>query len=141
VTAAVGATLLILVFGAAMAVTGGEVLGGTSTLLADLAGAALVQLPAIGVLGGMVVSMMSVPRWSVGLSWALVVCSIFIGPMFGPSLGFPTWLLNMSPFTHVPNAPAVAVSLGPVLTLGAAGALLAVAAVTLLRRRNLALPA
>ena len=72
---------------------------------------------------------------------ALVVFSIFVGPMFGPSLGLPTWLLDLSPFTHVPNAPAVAVSFAPVLGLGLVCVLLAAAGVLLLRRRNLALPA
>jgi hypothetical protein len=58
----------------------------------------LVQGPAIGVLGAAVVAaVMFLPRWSVGLSWALVVLSIFIGPMFGPSLGLATWLLDLSP--------------------------------------------
>ena len=109
VNALAGAMLLILVFAVAMGITGGQVLGGTAALLRDLVGAALVQLPAIGVLGAAVVTVvMLLPRWSVGLSWALVVVSIIVGPMFGPSLGLPTWLLDLSPFTHVPNAPAVA---------------------------------
>ena len=125
-----------------MGITGGQVVGGTAALLRDLIGAALVQLPAIGVLGATVVTVVMVlPRWSVGLSWALVVFSIFVGPMFGPSLGLPTWLLDLSPFTHVPNAPAVAISYGPVLGLSVAGVLLAAAGILVLRRRNLVLPA
>jgi ABC-2 type transport system permease protein len=64
-----------------------------------------------------------------------------VGPMFGPSMGLPVWLLDLSPFTHVPNAPAVAISYGPLLGLGLAGALLAALAVFVLRRRNLMLPA
>jgi ABC-2 type transport system permease protein len=108
----------------------------------DLVIAALVQLPAIGVLGAAVVTVvMLLPRWSVGLSWALVVGSIIVGPMFGPSLGLPTWLLDLSPFTQVPNAPAVAVTSGPILGLGLACLLLAGTSVVALRRRNLALPA
>lgn len=125
-----------------MGITGGQVLGGTAALLRDLVGAAMVQLPAIGVLGAaVVVVLMLLPRWSVGLSWALVVGSIYVGPMFGPSLGLPTWLLNLSPFTHVPNVPAVALSVGPVVGLGLSCVLLAAAGALLLRRRNLALPA
>jgi ABC-2 type transport system permease protein len=81
------------------------------------------------------------PRWSVGLSWALVVSAIFVGPMFGPSLGLPTWLLDLSPFTHVPNAPAAAISPEPLLGLVAACALLAAAGALAMRHRNLALPA
>jgi ABC-2 type transport system permease protein len=137
-----GAVSLVTLFAVAMSITGGYVLGGTASLLRDLLGAALVQLPAIGVLGAAVVAViMLLPRWSVGLSWALVVFSIFVGPMFGPSLGLPTWLLNLSPFTHVPNAPAVAVTVAPVLGLGLAGLLLAAAGVLLFRHRDLALPA
>lgn len=137
-----GAVLLILVFALALGITGGQVLGGTASLLRDLVAAALVQLPAIGVLGATVVAfVMLLPRWSVGLSWALVVFSVFVGPMFGPSLGLPTWLLDLSPFTHVPNAPAVAVSTEPVLGLGLAFVLLAAAGILSLRRRDLSLPA
>ena len=134
--------MLILLFAVAMVITGGLALGDTASLLRDLVGAALVQLPAIGVLGAAVLALvMLVPRWSVGLSWTLVVPAIFVGPMFGPSLGLPTWLLDLSPFTHVPNAPAVAISPGPVLGLVAACALLAGAGVVAMRHRNLALPA
>lgn len=141
VNAAAGATLLILLFAGGVVLTGGLVLGDSASLLRDLVGAALVQLPAIGVLGAAVLVLVQlVPRWSVGLSWALVAASIFVGPMFGPSLGLPTWLLDLSPFTHVPNAPAVAISLGPVLGLIAAFAALAAAGVVAMRHRNLALP-
>jgi ABC-2 type transport system permease protein len=142
VNALVGAVLLLLVFAVTMGVTGGQVLGGTASLLRDLVGAALVQLPAVAVLGAAAVaSVMLLPRWSVGLSWALVVGSIFVGPMFGPALGLPAWLVDLSPFTHVPSAPAVAVTAGPVLGLAVAGVLLAVVGVLVLRRRDLSLPA
>lgn len=140
--ALVGAVLLLLAFAVAMGITGGQVLGGTASLLQDLIAAALVQLPAVAVLGAAVVALeMLQPRWSVGLSWALVVWSIVVGPMFGPSLGLPAWLLDLSPFTHVPNAPAVAVTAGPILGLALAGVLLAVAGVLVLRRRDFSLPA
>lgn len=138
----VGATSLILLFALAMVVTGGPVLGDTVSLIRDLVGAALVQLPAIGVLGAAVLALVTLlPRWSVGLSWVLVVLAVFVGPMFGPSLGLPTWLLDLSPFTHVPSAPAVAVSTQPLLGLVATCALLAGVGVVALRHRDLALPA
>lgn len=142
VNATAGATLLILLFAGGVVVTGGLVLGDPASLLRDLVGAALVQLPAVGVLGtAVLVLVMVLPRWSVGLSWALVAGGVFVGPMFGPSLGLPTWLLDLSPFTHVPNAPAVAITLGPVLGLIAASAALAAAGVIAMHHRNLALPA
>jgi ABC-2 type transport system permease protein len=142
VNALAGATVLLLVYAVSMGITGGQALGGTVALLGDLAAAALVQLPAVGVLGALVATVVMVlPRWSVGLSWLLVVVSIFVGPMFGPSLGLPSWVLDASPFTHVPNAPATPITGGPVLGLGLAVVALGAFAVLALRRRNLALPA
>ena len=142
VNAAAGATLLILLFAGGVVVTGGLVLGDPASLLRDLVGAALVQLPAVGVLGTAVLVLVQLlPRWSVGLSWTLVAAGIFVGPMFGPSLGLPAWLRDVSPFTHVPNAPAVAISPTPVLGLITAFAVLAAAGVVALRHRNLVLPA
>ncbi|WP_425956831.1 ABC transporter permease [Xylanimonas sp. McL0601] len=142
VNALAGSTVLLLVFAVAMAVVGGQAVGGTGALLGDLVGAALVQLPAVAALGALVVAVtMMLPRFAVGLSWLFVVFSIFAGPMFGPSLGLPTWLMDLSPFTHVPNAPAVAISPAPILGLVVAAALVGSAGVLALRRRNLALPA
>jgi ABC-2 type transport system permease protein len=137
-----GAVLLTLALAVAMAITGGQVIGGTGTLLRDLFGAALAQLPVVVVLGGAVVTVIAAaPRWAVGVSWALVVGSVAAGPMFGPSLGLPGWLQAMSPFTHIPNVPAVAVSAEPIVSLLAAGLALSALGVFLLRRRDLALPA
>lgn len=137
-----GAAVLMLGFALAMAVVGGSVLGGTGSLVVDLVGAALVQLPAIAVLGAAAVAVTALaPRWSAGVLWALVLVSVVVGPMFGSSLGLPAWLLNLSPFTHVPNAPVAAVTPGPVLWLGAACVLLASVSVLAMRRRNLVLPA
>ena len=137
-----GASLLLLGFAVAMAITGGSVLGGTGPLLGDLVAAAAVQLPAIAVLAaGAVAAIMVVPRFSTGISWALVVATIVVGPMFGPSLGLPSWVMDLSPFTHVPNAPAAAVTLAPILGLAVAGALWTVGSVLVMRRRDLALPA
>lgn len=140
--AVAGASLLMLGYAVAMAVTGGSVLGGFGPLLGDLVAAALVQLPAIAVLGAAAAAAtMLAPRWAVGLSWGMVVGAIVVGPMFGPSLGMPSWLLNLSPFTHVPNAPAAAVTLAPIVGLAVAGLLLTAGSVLLMRHRNLALPA
>ena len=141
VNAAAGAILLMLVFATAMGVTGGQVLGGTGALAVDLVDAALVQLPAIAVLGAaVVVAVTVVPWWATGVSWGLVVLCVFVGPMFGPALGLPTWLVDVSPFSHVPNAPAVDVTREPLLALGLVAALLATVSVVVLRRRNLVLP-
>jgi ABC-2 type transport system permease protein len=66
---------------------------------------------------------------------------IVAGPMFGPSLDFPTLVQELSPFTHSPKLPAVGVTAAPLLGLTAVSSGLALAGLAVLRRRNLVLPA
>jgi ABC-2 type transport system permease protein len=140
--AALGAVGLMVLFAVSMGLTTGQVLGDTTDHVAELVRAGLVQVPGVLVVGAAVVAVgCVVPRWSVPVAWALVLAMIVVGPMFGPSLGLPTWVQDLSPFTHSPKAPAVAVTAAPLLALTGVGVALALAGLTALRRRNLVLPA
>ena len=142
VTTLLGATALVLLFATGAGLAAGAVLGDPAGQVRDLLVAGLVQLPAILVIGAVVIAAVgALPRFAGPVSWALLMASILAGPMFGPSLNLPRWAQDLSPFTHVPKAPAVPVTAGPVLALIAVVAVLAVAGVVSLRRRNLALPA
>jgi ABC-2 type transport system permease protein len=124
-----------------MGLAAGGVLGDPAGQVRTLAGASLVQLPGILVVGAVVTAAVTLlPRFAVVLSWALLLASILIGPLFGPTLRMPQWAQDLSPFTHVPKAPAVPVTAAPVLALAAVVAALTLAALVSLRRRNLALP-
>jgi ABC-2 type transport system permease protein len=81
------------------------------------------------------------PRLAGALSWALLIGSILIGPLFGPTLALPQWAQDLSPFTHVPKVPAVPVTAVPILALAMVVTALAVTGLVSLRRRDLALPA
>ena len=48
---------------------------------------------------------------------------------------------DLSPFTHSPKVPAVELTAAPLVGLTAVGVALALAGLTVLRRRNLVLPA
>ena len=65
---------------------------------------------------------------------------ILLGPLFGDALRAPGWAKDLSPFTHVPKAPAVPVEAGPVIALTAVVLVVAGSGVAWLRRRNLTLP-
>ena len=95
------------------------------------------------VIGGVVVAVTALlPRWAGPVSWAVVMVSILLGPLFGAAtFQLPTWAQDLSPFTHVPKAPAAAITALPVVGLLVISALLAVAGLVAFRRRNLALPA
>ncbi|RNM14403.1 ABC transporter permease [Nocardioides pocheonensis] len=142
VNAVLGAVALMVLFAVSMGLTTGQVLGGTGRQVVDLVWAGLVQIPGVLVVGAAVVAVGCVlPRWSVPVSWALMLFMFVAGPMFGPSLKLPQVVQDLSPFTHSPQAPAVDVTAGPVLALSAIALGLAVAGLLVLRRRNLALPA
>jgi ABC-2 type transport system permease protein len=131
----------VVLFAICMGLTAGQVLGNTGTQLGELVWAGLVQVPGILVVGAAVTAILCVaPRWSVPASWGVLLATVVIGPMFGPGLELPRSVQNLSPFTHSPKAPAVAVTGAPVLALTAVCLALAAVALISLRRRNLALP-
>jgi ABC-2 type transport system permease protein len=61
--------------------------------------------------------------------------------MFGPGLGLPQWLLELSPFTHLPKAPANPVIPAQLVILSGVCLVLVTIGLAALRRRDLALPA
>lgn len=141
-TATAGAMLLVLAFSVSMGLATGVVLGDTPTQVRELAMGGLVQLPAILVVGGVCVTLVAVvPHWAVPLSWTLLIGSLVLGPMFGPTLKLPQWTQDLSPFTHIPKVPATSLTAAPLLALAAVAATLLLAAIAVLRRRNLGLPA
>jgi ABC-2 type transport system permease protein len=142
VNAAAGAAILMLLFATCMAVTAGRMLGDTGHELAILCAAALAQLPGVLVLGALVVVAVGlVPRVAVPVAWVLLMASLVLGPMFGPGLGLPQWLLDLSPFTHLPKAPANPITATPLILVMALCVGLVVLGLAALRRRDLSLPA
>ena len=142
VNATAGSVALTLLFAVSMGLSAGPVLGDTGTQVRELAWAGLVQVPGILVVGAAVAALMCVaPRWSVPASWGVLLSTLVVGPMFGPGLDLPTWVQNLSPFTHSPKAPALDVTAPPLIALSAICLALAGTALASLRRRNLALPA
>jgi ABC-2 type transport system permease protein len=137
-----GATILLVAYSFSMGLGAGLVLGDTPTQVGQMVTAGLVQLPAVLVVGACALAVVALaPRFAAPLTWAVVIASLLLGPIFGPPLGIPERILDLSPFTHVPTAPATDVTAPPLLILG--GICLALAAIgpTAIRRRSLALPA
>jgi len=140
--AVLGALLLLLVFAVSMGVAAGVVLGDLPVELRALIGAALVQLPAILLLAGVVTALTALlPRAAAALSWAVLLVAILLGPMFGAAtLQLPAWAQDVSPFTHTPKLPAADLSALPVFSLIAIAVALLFMGMATFRRRNLQLP-
>ena len=90
-------------------------------------GAALVQLPAAWVLAGLGTALIGLaPRLS-SLTWAALILSVLLVEL-GALFGLNQWIVDLTPFAHVPKLPGSAFTVAPVLwltavavALGAAG--------------------
>lgn len=122
-----GGGVLVMLGGLASGIGYALAIGDGSAVPDVLLGAA-VQVPAICVMVGLVVAVFGwVPRWTTG-TWGALVAFLLIGE-FGPLFDLPGWVMDLSPFAHVPRIPGgdldVASLAGLVVAaaaLGAAGA-------------------
>ncbi len=97
--------------------------------------AMIVQVPAVLVLGGLAVALFGwFPRLT-SVAWAALVVALLLGQL-GPLLQLPQWLMDMSPFTHVPTVPTQDVRWTPLIVLTVLAAALIVAGVVGFRRRD-----
>jgi ABC-2 type transport system permease protein len=134
--ALIGTTVLALVCGVAMGAGAALVLG-EAAKVGELTAAGLVMVPAMWLLAGATMLVHGLlPRWSLA-AWALVAW-VFVAAMFGILLDLPQWLLNLSPFQHVPALPAASMSWTPIVVLTAIAAALIAAGLWALGRRDLA---
>ena len=97
------------------------------------AGAA--YLPAELLVGGLALALFGLRPGAFPAVWAAVALMAFIA-LLGPGLKLPTWLLDLSPTTHVGNPPLGTVEALPLVVLGAIAAALGVVAALGFRRRG-----
>jgi ABC-2 type transport system permease protein len=126
-------SLSAVVIGFSYGVVIGDVAGQTTRVL----GSALVQLPAVWVMTGVAMAFFGLAPGLVGVSWGILVGVLLIG-QFGEILQFPEWVLNLSPFSHVPLLPAEDLELLPMVMLG--GLAVALVAAGLIGTRNRDIP-
>ena len=99
-------------------------------------GGALVQLPAVWVLAGVAVALVGILPRLAGASWgALTFCLLF--GLVGAALQLDPWLLDISPFTHLPKLPGGEMTVAPLLWLTAIALGLVAAGLAGLRRRDI----
>jgi ABC-2 type transport system permease protein len=99
-----------------------------------LAGA-LVQVPAAWVLTAVVLVAFGLAPRLVAVGWAALVAFLLLGEL-GPLLKLDRWVMDLSPFGHVPRVPGSAVSAPPLLWLLAVVLALAAVGLAGFRRRD-----
>ena len=108
-----------------------------STQLPRLLGAAAARLPAAMVLPAVAVLLFGLLPWeSTALAWTAVALVAVIA-VFGPPLQWPTWMMDISPFTQIPKLPGGTVSAEPLLWLCAVALTIGTVGLVGLRRRDL----
>jgi ABC-2 type transport system permease protein len=134
---AAGSAVLLAAAGLATGLGYGLRAGDVGREVTRLLGAALAQWPAaLAVTAAAVVLFGAVPRAAVPGGWTVVAAVVLVA-FFGPLLRFPAWLMDISPFTHVPKLPGAAVHPAPFLWLALAAALLTATGLAALRHRDI----
>lgn len=119
----------------AAAATAAAVVHGGRNDLPQLLTAALVQLPAIWVLLGVALALFGLAPRLARASWGVLVACVLLGQL-GRLLRLPSWAMDISPFTHLPQ-PGGAVRIAPLVLLAIVGAALTAAGLVGLERRDL----
>ncbi len=134
VIALAGTALLSLILGLAAAIA----LGLQSGSFDDAGGlvlGAVSYLPAVWVFTGLVVLIFGLlPQWS-QLAWvALVACLVF--GEFGTVMSLPAWVIELSPFSHIPKLPGGTFAWQPLLVVLAVAVVLHALGALSFRRRD-----
>ncbi|MFF5080430.1 ABC transporter permease [Actinoplanes sp. NPDC000266] len=134
-----GSHLLFSLLGPAVALLAEGLVAGLTYTDGDLGAimtSTLVQLPAVWVLAAVAVLLFGLlPRLSAAAWGAPALCLLIL--LVGQTLQLDQWLLDVSPFTHIPHLPGGDVTVTPLVTLLAVAAVLTVIGLGGLRRRNI----
>jgi ABC-2 type transport system permease protein len=107
------------------------------TEVARMLGAGISQLPAVLVVAGLAILAFGlVPRWSVPAAWTVVGVLVVL-QLLGPVLRFSHWVMDVSPFAHVPRLPGGSLVAWPLVWLCLLAVAFSLAGLAALRRRDI----
>ena len=133
--ALVGSALALFVVGLTAGCVYGLVQGDLTGQVSRLSVAALAQLPAVWLIATLALALFGVRSRAAGLSWFVLGACLFLG-QFGAVLQLPAWILDLSPFSHLPRLPGGAFDPIPALTMLAIASVLLMLGLASLRRRD-----
>lgn len=136
VFALLGTAVILAVSGLGAGLVYGVQIHDVGGQLGRLLAASMVQLPATWVLAGLGVALFGlVPRFT-ALAWAgLVACAVLFE--LGALLGLNQWIVDASPFAHVPKLPGATFTAMPLVWLTLVAVALGAAGLAGFRRRDI----
>jgi ABC-2 type transport system permease protein len=131
-----GSALALVAAGCTVGLTYGLGTADAGRELSRVLEGALVQVPAVWVLAAVAVALVGLaPRFAAAAWGALGVC-VLLG-LVGAALQLDHWVMDLSPFTHLPKVPGAALTATPLVLLLAVAAVLGGAGLAGLRRRGI----
>jgi ABC-2 type transport system permease protein len=136
--AAGGTVLIMALTGLGMGIGYGYRAGGGGPEVGRLLAAGLAQAPAVLVMGGIAAAIFGLaPRASVAASWSVLGVAVAM-LLLGATLQLSHWVLDVSPFTHLPKLPGGTAHPMPLIFLCVIALLLGGVGLAGLRRRDIA---
>jgi polyether ionophore transport system permease protein len=136
VVALLGSAVLVVAAGVGAGLAHGSQTGDMANAFGRVFEAALVQIPAIWVLVGIVAALFGLlPRWS-PLAWVLLVAFLLLGE-FGSLFELNQRVMDISPYAHVPKLPGGELTVMPLIWLTVIALALTTAGVAGFRRRDI----
>jgi ABC-2 type transport system permease protein len=136
VFSALGSAAALVAAGLTTGLVYGLSTGDVGRDLPRVLGAALVQLPAVWVLAAVAVALVGLLPRLAAVAWGALAACVLLA-LVGAALQLDRWLMDFSPFSHVPRLPGGAVTATPLVLLGAVAVALAAAGLAGLRRRDI----
>jgi ABC-2 type transport system permease protein len=130
------AVLDLTVIGAATGFAYGITIGDVGGQMPRMIGAALVQLAAVLVMVGFTVAVFALAPRLTWVAWSALGTAALL-TLLGRSLRLSEWLIDLSPFSHLPQVPGPAVPAGPVAGLVAVAAVLLAVGFAGFQRRDI----
>jgi ABC-2 type transport system permease protein len=132
----IGSALALLAAGLTVGLTYGATTPDLGHQLSRVLEGALVQVPAVWVLAAVTVALVGLaPRFAT-VAWGALGLCVLLG-LVGAALQLDQWVMNLSPFTHVPRVPGAALTATPLILLLAVALALGGAGLAGLRRRGI----
>lgn len=132
-----GPAVVLAVSGLVIGLTYGLITGEVGREVGRQFAATMAQLPAVWVVVGIAVALYGLlPRFATLGAWATVSAYFVIG-VFGEILQLPQWVIDSSPFTHIPNLPGGEFTITPIILLLAIALALTVAGLAGFRLRDI----
>jgi ABC-2 type transport system permease protein len=122
--------------GLAMGITHGLNTGDVGRELPRILAAAMVQLPAVWVLASIAMLLFGLLPRIAAASWGSVAICLVVG-LIGGALQLDQWLVDISPFTHLPRLPGGELSVAPLAWLLGLAVALVAAGLSGFRRRDI----